>query len=138
MPIKKPDHPNAVDKFGQAVVPGAYIAYGHNLGRCAALRIGKVLAITWKKETRYDYSIGEHGEHVTKLVPHFSVWGVEETWEGKLEPCMKRGTLQFHDRLLVLPKRMVPVEYLAILEPITLETKGTTYEQRRERDAAAV
>lgn len=39
------------DKLGHPITEGCLIAYGHALGRCAGLRIGKVLKI---EETRED------------------------------------------------------------------------------------
>lgn len=108
-----------IDKLGQDILVGSYIAYGHLLDRSAGLRIGKVLDITWKKRWSND-----------KLSPHYTVWGVDEGWDGKLELCLKKGTLQFSDRIIVLPDDKLPKAYRDLLEPVTNEKKGTTYWKR--------
>lgn len=95
------------DKLGKDIVVGSYIAYGHALGRCAGLRIGKVLAI----------------KHIPKSNPHYygSEWritvrGVDDDWSphSPMELCKKNGTLQFPDRIVVLLN--VPDVYVALLE----------------------
>ena len=34
------------DKLGQELKPGVWIFYGHNVGRSAGLRLGKVMAVS--------------------------------------------------------------------------------------------
>lgn len=100
------------DKIGQEIKPGAYIAYGHALGRCAGLRIGKVLALksenkglTWNKKPHIEYRI--------------TVRGIDDDWESKpAELNSRNGTLQFPDRILVLNPELVPQNYREMLETI--------------------
>ena len=104
----------AFDKLGNEITVGCYIIYGHALGRCAALRIGKVLKITEHKK-----QYGEGNEN------HFTVWGIEDErgWKDNDEPtlCEKKGTLLFADRIIVLKEEMVPEKYLKLLKMATLE-----------------
>ena len=102
------------DKLGNEITEGCYITYGHALGRCAALRIGKVLKIT-EHEKQY----GEGVEY------HFTVWGVEDErgWmKEDDEPilCEKKGTLLFADRIIVLKEEMLPEKYLKCLKMATM------------------
>jgi hypothetical protein len=98
----------AKDKLGRAFRAGDFIAYGHALGRCAGLRIGKVLAIrqapteTWRD--------------VPLLGWRITVVGVSDDWDDKpLELC-KKGTLQFPNRCLKLDPTDVPKAYLDLYE----------------------
>jgi hypothetical protein len=103
------------DKIGREIKVGDFIAYGHALGRCAALAIGKVLDIKYGppksaySSTRNQWSI--------------SVWGVDDGWDGKKKLNSTKGTLQFPDRIIVLDK--VPDEYEKLLGHLTAESKAT-------------
>ena len=44
------------DKTGTEIKEGDFIVYGHALGRCAGLRIGKVLAIKHHADKAYTWS----------------------------------------------------------------------------------
>jgi|SRR6185437_575849 len=101
------------DKCGTPITTGAFISYGHALGRCAGLRIGKVLNIKWERK-------GYSGDSNWKI----TVWGVDDDWSAqKVKLCQTRGTLQFPERIIVLPPSMVPEKFKKLLEPVTLETK---------------
>lgn len=82
------------DKIGQAIEPGAFIAYGHSLSRSAALRIGRVEAID---------------EQTQKI----TVRGVDDDWNQR-EPRLlgAKSTLFFPNRTIVLPG--VPDAYSAL------------------------
>jgi len=43
---------DCIDKIGQPLAVGDYIAYGHAMGRCAGIRIGKILNINSKPGVR--------------------------------------------------------------------------------------
>jgi hypothetical protein len=124
----KIDLANIKDKLGHPIKPGDYIAYGSLLGRCAALRIGKVLDIRKRELGEYGVSSG------VSII----VWGVDDGFneEGEYEDndyvrptvlCMKRGALQFPERTIVLRKEDVPEKYRKLLDPVTLDRKGTTW-----------
>ena len=94
------------DKVGQTVKVGDVIAYGHAVGRSAALRIGKVLGIT-KVHTAYmrreaDWSI--------------RVRGVEESKHQGPSLCKRDGTLQYPDRIIKLTT--VPDDIAKLLEGV--------------------
>ncbi len=90
------------DKIGQPVIVGAFIAYGHALGRCAGLRIGRVLALA---ETPPGYMRPDPSWKATVI-------GIEDDWSSRPpELCTKTGTLFFPDRWLVLDPRTLPDAY---------------------------
>jgi len=106
---------STLDKLGHVIMVGAYIAYGHALGRCAGLRVGKVLAIT-KVRGRWE------SEGI-----HFRVIGVEDDYVGgvleksglphyQLRLCERVGTLQFAERIIVLDAERVPQAYKELLD----------------------
>ena len=79
-----------LDKIGQPITIGSFIAYGHALGRCAGLRIGKVLDITEKKKSWSN-----------ELSLAISVWGIDDDWScQEVKLCRTRGTLLFPERIL--------------------------------------
>ena len=97
-----------LDKLGQEITSGAYIAYGHALGRCAGIRIGKVLKIVQKRHEWRD-------EDVLQI----TVQGVDDDWSYRgPELTSRKGILNFPDRIIVLAKSQVPATYLALLEGI--------------------
>jgi hypothetical protein len=93
------------DKIGQEVMVSDFIAYGHAVGRSAALRIGKVLAITKTPSVRhrreFDFSI--------------RVRGVEESYQGP-QLCKRDGILQYPERIIKLPA--VPEDIAKVLEGV--------------------
>lgn len=111
-----------VDKLGQEIVVGSYIVYGHALGRCAGLRLGKVLVITPKEYPAWQ------GE--SKLKHHFTVIGVDddhahladlpqfrahpEWYATKL--LSKKSTIQFAERIIVLSGDMLPENIKKLLD----------------------
>jgi len=111
-----PFDPNAParDKCGQEIKAGCFVIYGHALGRCAALKFGKILKITLKG-SRYPHrpDIPEH---------HFSVIGVDEdNWKNPITYSLsKKGTLQFSDRMVVIPKSMLPQEVKVLLDQVNI------------------
>lgn len=101
------------DKLGFEIKPGDYIAYGHALGRCAGLRIGKVLKTV--AEFKRDYPYQE-----PRWFYRVIVRGVNDDF-SKLELCKTKGTLLFpQDRIIVLDPARVPQKYLDLLDPVEL------------------
>lgn len=78
-----------LDKLGTPILVGSFIVYGHALGRCAGLRIGRVLGI---KEKTHAYS--------TQRGAAIRVQGVNDDW-GEPTLC-KPGTLFFPSRIVVV------------------------------------
>lgn len=110
----------ANDKVGQPFQAGDFIAYGHALGRCAGLRIGKVLAI--KQVDGFDW-MGPRNQ-TPKKEWRITVVGVADDWAGRpLELC-KKGTLQFPERCLKLDPAAVPTAYLELYEKAGLFATG--------------
>jgi len=107
------------DKTGAPIQVGDYIAYGHALGRCAGLRIGKVLAI--KSDTHEN-----PWRHVEETDWKITVWGVEDDWiypgsNNVPVLCRSKGTLQFPQRMIKL--ETVPAAYHQLLKDVTLDFK---------------
>jgi hypothetical protein len=109
------------DKLGQEIKAGVWIIYGHNLGRCAGLRIGKVLA-------------AEMGESSFNGVPtpwnrqdRITVWGLNDdsveyakfhpndTW-SQPKPLQHKSTLLYAARCLVVPVDLIPESYRKMIE----------------------
>ena len=103
----------AIDKLGQEIKVGDYIAYGHALGRCAGLRIGKVLKVSYEKSNDWPR------EDIFKI----KVWGIDDEWSYAPILCSTPGTLNFPDRIVVLPLNQVPPDYVELIKDITNETK---------------
>ncbi len=102
------------DKIGQEISPGAYVAYGHVWGSSGGLRIGQVLSV----ETGV-----EAGGHRAGL-PWFKirVWAIDDDWAPNEPRRLKRpGTLQYPDRIIVLPVTQVPAVYRELLKGVDLE-----------------
>jgi hypothetical protein len=96
------------DKVGYPIRPGQFIIYGHALGRSAALKFGRVLAV---------HSVGDHMYVRHAPRDRIRVHGVEEVimFDGHTEyELSKPGTLQYGDRCLVLQ----PAVVLALPRPV--------------------
>lgn len=122
---------NVKDKVGRTVKVGDIIVYGHNLGRCAGLRIGKVLKITQKPvPDRYE-----------DRTPHtsFTVMSVNDDWNGKAPRLMcKKGTLQFSNRIIVLEPQQVPDTYRELLDSVPVDSVPDALPLPKERIDALV
>ncbi len=87
------------DKLGQEILKGDFIVYGHNLGRCAGLRIGKVL------------KIDEKGR--------ITVRGIDDDWKHRPpQLCSRAGVLLYPNRVIVLPCHMLDDERYKLLYSI--------------------
>jgi hypothetical protein len=87
-----------LDKSGNEINVGDYIVYGHNLGRCAGLKFGKIMNI--------DYE--ETGNHWQPFKFSIGVIGVDDDWNFQDARLSRKGTLQFPDRIIVLPFEKLP------------------------------
>lgn len=99
-----------LDKLGNEIKPGCYIVYGHALGRCAGLRMGKVLAVATKPPP-YGIILGYK----------ITVWGVDDDWSySNRQPQLlsKKSTLQFPDRMIVLDHSMIPKNIMELFDSI--------------------
>ena len=97
-----------LDKASNTVHVGDFTAYGSLLGRCAALKFGKVIKIE-KVSPDWDKSKEEW---------HIRVIGVED-WQPGWRPDYleksKPGTLMYPDRIL-LANDFIPEKYKEVLE----------------------
>jgi hypothetical protein len=91
-----------LDKIGKEIKPGVIVAYGHALGRCAAIQIGLVL------EVREGEPFGKY-QTATKDAARIKVRGFNRgerwsSWEEdkKWKPLNKDSYLWFPDRCIVL------------------------------------
>jgi hypothetical protein len=99
------------DKIGQPIAAGSIIAYGHALGRCAGIRIGKVLKLSSKPSWRE----GETEYRIT-------VQGVDDDWDHKTPALTSRvGTLQFPERIIVLAPEAVPAKFRKLLDGVEVK-----------------
>jgi hypothetical protein len=99
-----------LDKIGQPIVVGSYIAYGHALGRCAGIRVGKVLAVKYKPAADYQ-GPGADGEW------RITVIGVDDDWDFRgVHLCERKGTLQFPSRMIVLASELVPARFRELMD----------------------
>lgn len=101
-----------LDKLKNPISVGNYIAYGHALGRCAGLRIGKVLALSMKTDF-YD-----------REVFSITVWGIDDDWQSQQPTLLNtKSTLLFPSRIIVLDESQVPSAYKELLGPLTNNSK---------------
>ena len=99
-----------VDKLGQEIKVGSIIAYGSLLGRSAALQIGKVTAVkTVNLPASYIHPAGEEYR--------ITVQGVTTTWQSELK-LLKKGTLLYPDRIIVLDPSIVPEPVMKLLDTV--------------------
>jgi hypothetical protein len=114
------------DKLGQELKPGRWIVYGHNLGRCAGLRIGLLLAAEmgessfhgvptpWNRQDRITvWSIDDNHIEYHRFHP-------EDEW-ARPKPLSKKSTLLFSSRCLVIPTELVPEQYRKQIAELTKE-----------------
>lgn len=86
------------DFFGKEIKVGDWLVYGTLLGRCAAVKVGKVLSVDFIPKQNWrggDIRIG--------------VIGCEKNYK-EVYTLGKKGTLQFSDRAIVVSEDMVPEE----------------------------
>lgn len=94
------------DKLDRPIAVGDFIAYGHALGRSAALKIGRVVAIRCLAEPTW------RGGSPWRI----TVAGIDEaSWHTTR---ISRGTLQFPDRAIVVPREDVPAHWRGMLEAV--------------------
>lgn len=103
--------PFFTDKTGRNVKVGDYIAYGHNLGRCAGIRFGKVCQIAAVEATRWS------GQ--TEIEWRITVIGVDDDWCGReIKLCTRKGVLLFPERIICI-NELIPEEYKELLKTVS-------------------
>lgn len=99
--------PECRDKLGALITVGSVIVYGTLLGRCAALKIGRVTKIRAVKSKWSSYKGHEWRIHVR---------GVEDGWAHATPKAGDReGVLQFPNRALVIEPEKLPDSYRQLL-----------------------
>lgn len=93
-----------VDKVGQEIVVGGYIAYAYMEGYSVGLRIAKVTAI--KQAKAYDSD--------TEPRYHFTVLAISDAY-GNPRLLSKKTTIQSNDKIVVLSPEQVPQTYKDLL-----------------------
>lgn len=93
------------DKLGTEITVGCFIAYGHALGRCAGIRIGKVLKI--KEGEKREFRPWASTDRITVI-------GIDDDWSSQ-EPrlCTRTGTLLYSNRVIVLST--LPEKFMTLL-----------------------
>lgn len=145
------------DRLGQIIGIGSIIAYGHALGRCAGLQLGKVLAVKtivipahyttweWAKVTYPEPTRRVELAEPKMTAParreyRITVWGVDEDWGGKYKPFLtsRKGTLQYPDRMIVISTDKVPMDVAELVKDVTIYSTpkslgiaGQSYLERR-------
>jgi hypothetical protein len=117
--------PEPIDKLGMPIRVGDPVAYGHALGRCAGIRVGKVVDIKYRGKDHNDIDLWS-----------ISVWGVDDDWAPMVyskqhwDPKIygahlndKRGTLQFPERMIVLKWGQLKPEVAKMLTPVNKNYK---------------
>jgi hypothetical protein len=106
------------------------------LGRCAGIRIGKVIQALIKSD-KWD----------GKKVYRVTVQGVDDDWSSRSpELTPKLGTLQFPDRIIVLDASVVPEKYKKLLDTVKLQmepcsrcsARGTVSDAMDEYDSGSM
>lgn len=97
------------DKLGNEIKVGSIIVYGHNLGRCAGLRIGIIKEIKLNNDKKWKEDMWK-----------FKIRGIDDDWfyknpwdYSKLRLLQKDSYLTYVTRMIVLEN--VPIEYINIL-----------------------
>lgn len=71
------------------------------------------------------YTYMSREQHNYKIL----VWGIDEDWtyDGRGPKLrMSKGTLQFPDRIIVIPTNMVPAKIAELLAPVTVDSTKKT------------
>ncbi len=120
--------PTFNDKSGAPLMPGDYIVYGYNLGRCASLRYGKVLGM---KETKNPAQYERATKTKLKIRGCDFYKGQEafvsqngseyKAYEPKANLLYSASWLEFGDRVLCIHPDQMPPEVLAELAPIEVD-----------------
>lgn len=94
-----------LDKLGRALAVGDFIVYGHALGRCAGIRIGRILKIKHEVDPYRTY-------HTPWRI---TVIGVDDDWSFEAPRlCQKKGTLMYPDRIVKITEADLPDKILAL------------------------
>lgn len=120
--------PVVLDKIGQKIEIGSIIVYGHALGRCAALQLGKILAIkvmpkksqrwTGKRDPITNQGIYEDYDDADYRITVQGV-GMNDNWHPDDSPeLLRKGTLQFPSRMIVLNREVVPQKIRELLDSV--------------------
>lgn len=98
-----------IDKSGREVKVGDFIVYGHNLGRCAGLRFGKVLKI---EKTAHPWRDDEDEWKI-------GVQGIDDDWNTDINDAKaaRKGTLLFPERILGI-NNIIPEHYKELLSEV--------------------
>ena len=106
------------DIFGYEIKPGAFIAYGHAVGRGANLRIGRVRKVV--EGTKRDGP--RHMDHVVV------VRGVNQDWGQTPKLNSLDGRVQHpHARVLVLDRMAVPQLIQELLGGVGCDQPDSVY-----------
>ena len=102
-----------LDKIGQEIVSGSCIAYGHALGRCAGLRIGRV--VSTPKQITNVYNRREW---------RITVVGVSDDWDQEKPKLLsKKSTIQFPKRVIVLDPCNMSNKFYSLLMDLEWDGK---------------
>lgn len=97
------------DKIGQDIVPGVYIAYASMAGQSTDLKIGKVIK-TDIQPTRYHR--GWTGSGVDYKITVRGVVDGYSKGQPQKQLANRNSTLQFPDRMVVIPYVTREIEFL--------------------------
>ena len=100
------------DKVGNEITVGCWIAYGHALGRCAGLRIGKVMKLKEEENPRF-----KEWKYADPMISRITVRGIDDDWRSSPPRVNDRqGTLMFPNRILVLKEDQTPQLYKDLMD----------------------
>jgi hypothetical protein len=109
------------DKVGKPIEVGSLIVYGHALGRCAGLSIGKVLKVDPPKVSQEEYDSIDHAKKYIRWndrIPKITVIGVDDDWDSHAPQLKKKGVLNYPKRIMVLDRSMVSAVFLDLLDSV--------------------
>jgi hypothetical protein len=111
------------DKLGNPITVGCYIVYSCMDGEATALKTAKVLRINTRKVYKYQ----QNNDEETKTT--FTVWSIEDNNpECHNFPMLSysKATLDNHEKIIVIPKELLPESHLKLLE---LANDNTTFKK---------
>lgn len=123
------DTPVIYDKLGQPITPGCYIIYGHALGRCASIALGKVFKVgevetPYRNHKAYRITVRGISDDGCSVGDYLNKPDKKNDAFYKVELLSKLSTLQFPERCLVIPESQVPKTYLDLFATLTPDGKN--------------
>jgi len=106
------------DVTGRSIIEGDYIVYAALAGRSAVLHLGKVVGLTRKKSAVYfwekDPKNPDEAPATVQVKGVYRGWTADQPWRAN----SRIVTLQFPERLAIVPAESVPAAALEAIERV--------------------